>query len=299
VGRAVAHANRLLVLAPKDIYPYLVLVGIHGFTRDLAALRNLERQLRDAELDLADTIQVQLDHIAGKKAAKEKADLEVTIKRWEEYYTRFKKDGGATFAVAAVTLAGSLMRREEVGEAVDVDRVIRLAEEAHAAAPSRQTQSFLADALLFRTHRQLIQQEPEYAKMATRARRALEHDDLIVVAVERGGKLRTAALADPSLRRACDLLKEQARAFPDEAGPGTCILLQVTDPTEAAPMIESLGKNESGKLARAIALKLAPANPRTALAGYWALKLEGKEAEGKAILKACAARGVPFPFDLD
>src|SRR5262249_32156070 len=163
-------------------------------TRDLAGLRALEKQLQEVELDLTDTTRKQHDFYAGKKDAKLKEERKARAERWEKHYQRFRKERNATFAVAAVSLAKALIDREEIGEAVAADQVVRLAEEAQAAAPSHATQRNLVAALLFRAHRQLNTQEPEYGRMASRGRRSLDSSYLIAVAVWRGGKLREAAL---------------------------------------------------------------------------------------------------------
>ena len=184
-------------------------------------------------------------------------------------------------------------------DAVGSDRVVTLAEEAHAAAPSRATHTFLADALLLRAHRRLAKQQPDYARMESRVRQTLGGEFLIAVALERGGKLSAAVLADKDVRRACELLKEQATAFPATASPWLCVLVRAAHPAEGPRLLAALRKDEAGRLSRDVALKLAPTSASVALSSFWALKLEGKEAEGKAILKACAGRGVPLPFDLD
>ncbi|HKB41724.1 MAG TPA: hypothetical protein VKD72_35190, partial [Gemmataceae bacterium] len=228
-----------------------------------------------------------------------KEEQKARVERWEKMYQRFQKEPrGVTFAVVAITLAEAIIAREQIGEEVDADRVVRLTEEAHAAAPSRATQTNLATALLFRAHRQLVKQEPEYAKMASRARRSLDTGYLIAVALDRGGKLREAVLANKDVRRAGELLRDSTATFSDEISPWICVLLQATHPEDAAARIDTLNKSELAKVGRAIGYRLSAASATTAFESYWALKLAGKEEEGKAILKRCAEQGVPLPFDV-
>src|SRR5262249_5560550 len=66
----------------------------------------------------------------------------------------------------------------------------------------------------------------------------------------------------------------------------------------AGRMAEALRKDEAGRLARAITLRLSPVSAAAAYETYWALKLEGKEAEGRDVLRACAARRVPMPGEI-
>ncbi len=298
VARLTSQANRLMLLAPKQPTSYAWPLGLHGLTRDLAGLRALEKQLQEVELDLTDSTREQLEFFARKKDAKVREERKARTERWEKHYQRFQKERSVTFAVVAVTLAKALIDREEIGEEVDADRVVRLAEEAHAAAPSVATHNFLVSALLFRAHRQFTRQEPEYHKRATQARRALDPDYLLAVALSQGGRLREAVLANKDVRRAGELLRKSTAEFADEISPWACVMLQAIDPEGAAARTEALGKNELGKLIRAIRLRLAPSRASTALDCYWELKLAGKEEQGKAILKRCADLGVPLPLDV-
>jgi tetratricopeptide (TPR) repeat protein len=294
VLRALIQADRLVLLAPKGTNSYALAAAMHLFRKDVAALRRLEEALREAGLDHSDDHRELKEQLEGKNEARLKEERKVSVARWEKRVEQLRKGGGPTFAVAACTLAAAL--QDEAGEP---DRAVRLVEEAHAASPSRATHDALISALLFRAHQRLGKQNPDYAGLVKRSRRLLGASYLLALSVERGGKLLEAALADKDFCRACDLLKEQGTAFPDDADPWGCVLLRAAHPAAADKMLAALKKDEAGRLARAIGLKLAPTSASAALGSYWTLKLEGKEAEGKAILKACAARGVPLPIDLN
>src|SRR5262249_43346210 len=135
IARTLARANRLLVLAPKQPTAYQVLAAVHALTRDLAALRKVDRDLRDAELDLSDATREALGYYAGKHGSGSRQQAAAAASRWEKRYRELGAGRrGATFAVAAVSLSQALCQRDRLGEEVDADRVVRLAEEAHAAA---------------------------------------------------------------------------------------------------------------------------------------------------------------------
>ncbi|MBI1917931.1 MAG: hypothetical protein HYS12_24825 [Planctomycetes bacterium] len=299
VRKATALANRLLLMAPRRPASYHSLLVLLDLTGDRDGLRTLEATARKADLDLSHSVRESLDLYAGKKDAQRKGEMAGQTPRWEKRYDRLAKGSrGPTFALAADTLVRLLIDSEMIGVDVDADRVVRRAEEAHLAAPSRATQGTLVRALLFRAHRQLAGQEPEYNKMATRVRRALDPNYLLAVALSQGGKPRDAALANKDVRRAGELVRESATELPDQISPWACVLLQALHPEGAAARTEALAKNELGKLSRAITLLLSPARAEAALECYWELKLAGKEEQGKAILKRCADLGVPLPFDV-
>jgi hypothetical protein len=298
-GNARGLADRLLLLAPRHPASYLHLFALLKLTGDWEAFRQLEASARKADLDLSDLIGQRLDFYAGKKDAQLQKELAGQVRHWEKPYAQLAGGSrGPTFALVADLLSRLLIDSAEVGTTVDADRVVRLAEEAHAAAPSRATQNALISALLFRAHRQLIEQEPAYNQLATRVRRALNADYLLAVVLSREGKLRQAALANKDVRRAGELVRERETEFPDEISPSACVILRALYPEETAARTEALARSEVGKWSRAISLRLSPASASAALECYWALSLAGKEEQGQAILKRCAAQGVPLPFDV-
>jgi hypothetical protein len=299
IARARTYLDRLLVLAPKSPHAYGTLAALHGVTRDLEALRALRRRLDEAALDLADSTREMLDHYGGKKDEKTRKELAAGLARQEVVVKATRPGRGATFAAAATTLARLLLSMDAVGMAADADRAVTLAEEAHAAAPSSATRSALTDALLARASRALAKQEPEYAALASRAKRALGPNFLVAVALSREGKPRAAALANADVRRAVGLVKEGQAKFPEDPDGWSWAMLRAGEPDEAAKVARALAQDELGKVARAINQKLSPVSAAEAFRAYWALESAGKEAEGREVLKRFAARGAPMPFPLE
>ena len=63
-------------------------------------------------------------------------------------------------------------------------------------------------------------------------------------------------------------------------------------------MAQSYLKNESAQISRAIQKRVEPASASAAMLLYWAAEMVGENADGLAILKAYAARGVPLPIEV-
>lgn len=300
---ATVRGERLMEMMPREAGVLGHLAAIAVETRDLPELRKLEQHLRKTEPDLEDAIRRALDHYAGTSDAEVRAKLAGNVRRWESEYERLRSGPrGPTFAVAAATLAQYLAEYATLAEDVDADRVVRLAEEAHAAAPSEKTTGQLANALLLRAHRRTLvtrRAEPEYLRATERAQRTLAPGYLVVLTLSRGGKPAAVLAADADVRRAGSLIAELVTALPDGAGPWGYHLLRATHPKEADRVAEGVRKDEFGSLTRAVMLKLSPANVATTLESYWGLRLAGKEDEARAVLRRCAALGAPMPFDLD
>jgi tetratricopeptide (TPR) repeat protein len=299
IARARELYDRLLLLAPKSTHGYSAMAALVYEMNDLEKLRGLWRRLEQVELDLADQAQEERESLAGKKDAQNRKAWQAASRRAAATLRAARqRPRGTTLAVAADTLAQYQSRLALLGESVDADEVVRLAEEAHGAAPSQATRSSLMGALLFRGDRSLVRREPAYAAMSARAMRSLGPTYLIAVALSREGKPRQAALTDKDVQRVLNLIREKRAKEPEEADEWSWAMLSASHPDEAAAAAKVLQRDELRRLKRAIELKLAPMSGPTAFQAYWARQMAGEGAKGVEILKACAARGVPLPFEL-
>jgi tetratricopeptide (TPR) repeat protein len=299
VHKARGYYEKVLVLAPKRADSYTQLAALDEYVRAVDDLRGLWQRLQGVELDLADQTRETLDYYAGKDDAKKLADTKVALERQQGIVQTARKSRDRTFATGA-----ALLVRQQIGASgllpPDGDAVVRLAEEAHAAAPSSGTQNTLIFALFYRAHQSLAKSEPAYADLAVRTQRSLG-SNLLTWIIGREGPLRARALAHPDVQRALALKVEQAAAFPDDMGPGTWALLRFAHPREAARIAEEVrGARiaEAGRvdeLKRSIDRVLSPLSVTAALDSYWALLLAGKEKEADEVFQGLAARGVPLP----
>jgi tetratricopeptide (TPR) repeat protein len=296
--RAVSFFGRLLVLSPKNSAVYSTVDSLHHTRRDLKALEALARRLEQVDLDLSDATRQTLEYYSGKSDARSRKDLRASAARFAEAVQAARRDKkGVTLAVAADRLLSCKIGLDTLGEAVAPNEIVALAEEAHAAAPSAATHASLVNALLFRASRTLARQEPAYAAMVKKALRSLGHSLLIAVALSGEDRVRQAALANKDVERAAALLKDNVARFPREPQEWWWAVLRATHPEEAAQVAQAVLRDDLGRIQRSINLKLSPVSGRTAFEAYWASQIAGKEAEGIAILKSYATRGVPLPFD--
>ncbi|HZY90524.1 MAG TPA: hypothetical protein VFE78_37220 [Gemmataceae bacterium] len=300
IAKARALTERLTVLAPKSVVSYALLLYLDDYTHDRPAVLALIRRLQEADLDLADSTRKTLERYQGKDRDKRLKELNASRERYEAMVKSLRKGQrgtGVTFAVAASHLASTLMSIGQDGPGGDPERVVALAEEAYAAAPSVATHTGLRDALLYRANRALARQEPAYSQMEARARRSLGASYLIAAALSRKGKTREAALRNPDVQRAIKLVRESNDRFPDDPDEWSWAMLRAAHPKDAAKIAGALTKDELHGVKRAVGLKLSPVSAGAAFQAYWAAQMSGQEAEGRAALKAAAARGVPLPFD--
>src|SRR5262249_35466742 len=156
------------------------------------------------------------------------------------------------------------LQQHSLSPLADLDDVVKLAEEAHKAAPSSATASTLEGALLARASDRLAAKQPDYAAMAKRTRRSLGAADLIAGALWREGKLRDAALADPDVRRTLELVRETLRKFPGSPSSWMWVMLRAADPEQGPALAKALQSNEWVKMDEELSRLLSPPNASSA-----------------------------------
>jgi hypothetical protein len=260
-------------------------------------LRRLWNHLQNAQLDLADADRRALDSYRGKKDAETRRNLKAAVAHYQKLVNIHRKTGGLDFALAASLLVKNQLSLGQIGDAVDLDELVSLAEEADAAAPSRGTQSTLISALLARASQALARQEKAYAALVSRAKRSLEPNFLIAVALAQGGDLGQAVRANKDVDRAIDRVRDHLEKFPDEAEPWSWVMVGAGNPEEAAKLARAIRQDEMGKLERFIESKFSNVSASNAFKMHWAAQAAGKEAGDMDCLKKLVKRGVPLPFD--
>jgi tetratricopeptide (TPR) repeat protein len=297
-AKARAQLDRALLLAPNNAALYQLSQQLLEFLGDRDGMARLARRAEEARPDVEAQKQETLDYYQGKDDDKHRREGAAAVARAERILKEARGAGGATFAAAAQSLVRARLSQEVLGDAPDADELVRLAEEAHKAAPSVATSGALEAALLARASRALAKGEPEYAAMEKRSRRSLGSTYLVAVALWREGKPRGAALANDDVKHAVELVKAQAAAFPDDPGEWQWAMLRAAHPQEAARAAEALKKDDKGRHDRGLEARLTPASAATAFRLCWALDSAGQAQEALDALRRCAAEGVPMPFDV-
>ena len=150
VVKARTYAEKLLILAPKRDESYSVLAAIHSFARDLEGLKAVLARLEKADLDHGDSEREIREFVSGASDAKRGDEIRKGLARATEALAATKDRKDRTFAAAVGRYVRSAMMAWWYGTAVDADELVKLADEAHAAAPSDGTEATLSSALAFR-----------------------------------------------------------------------------------------------------------------------------------------------------
>jgi hypothetical protein len=297
LAKAVASYERTQVLAPKRRSVYLRLVSLRAAARDADALRGLADRLEGVDVELTDALKETRETYQGKKDAKNMERLKAGLKQAAENLAEARKVGGVTLAVALRNLAQWKMGLDTLEPGVDADEVVRLAEEAHAAAPSQATVLGLAGARLWRASRALEKQEPGYAALAKKGGRWVGPTYLVAVALTEKPELRPAILANADVKQALELVKDSAARFPDDPSEWQWALLSAAYPKEAGQIAEALRKDALTAAVHRLHRKLDPLGAVSALEQYWASRAAGNDAEAAAVVRRAVAEGVPLPLE--
>jgi tetratricopeptide (TPR) repeat protein len=290
--KARAYFEKLLTLAPKRTDSYNSLANTFDQTRDVEALKTLLVRVEKAELDHGDEAREVREFLAGKDNAKKKEDARKALTRAETALNATRANKDRTFAVAVGRFVQAKHTLWVHGEQVDVDGLVKLAEEAHAAAPSAGTESTLRTALLLRAHVTLTRTDGNYAKLAERTQRSFG-TILLYQVISNGGALKAVVLANPDVKKLAALELEDFKTDPESIGPAGLLLLKAFYPSEAATVAEKVLANERLRVRNKIHRILSPYSARYALDEYWQLQLAGKEVDAKKVLTDLAAKGVP------
>lgn len=299
IRKALNYLERVLVLAPKRANAYQEIVSIREFTRDVDVLRDLLKRIEQANPDLTDAVRAMQDYYEGKDDDTSRQSVDSAIARSEKILSAASDRKDATFAVAATSLVTQMISGSPLGREVDTSRIVELAEQAHAAAPSGPTHATLVGALCFRAGQTLAEKEPAYAEMLAKAKRSLGHGYLLALALAQESPLREAVLANTDVQRATTLLAEAIERSPDRYGPWEWAMLRTTQPQAADKLAKIVKGNELLQVMLQINLRLSPAGAPPALQASWAAQIAGNDEEAQQIIRQCAKRGVPLPLDVD
>ncbi len=296
VVKARGYNEKLLVLAPKREDGYAGLSELYRWTRDEAGLKGLADRLDKADLDSDADAAEQRDFLAGKISDTRKEELAKALARSRETLAAVKGTKTATYAVAVSGYVRTALAADLYGTPADADELVRLADDAAAAAPSEGAADTQVYALLFRAHKRLTAASPEYAKLATKTARSLG-SVLVVYALAAGGPLTDAAGRDPDVKRLREVVGKRAATDPDGCGSTDWAILAGAD-AKAADAIAAAERGAAKGCQRRIDRKLSPLGGSAALREYLVARMGGEpHAAAAKHLKDAAARGVPMPVE--
>ncbi|MBI1373693.1 MAG: tetratricopeptide repeat protein [Phycisphaera sp.] len=296
-ARAASYGQKVMLLRPKNVESYALSSAVYAMAEDADELESVLKRVRGVELDMVDARKLAQSYHAGERDKQMLAEARESSDRLMRAVKATASVGGATHALAVSTLVEHRMTLVSLGQAVDADETVKLAETAYAAAPSNGSRYTLVHALLLRAAQNLTRIDASFGQMVNQYRRSLGVMYLIPVAMERGGALAQAVSTHPDVRRAQDLVEVDTQRLPATSSPWTWAMLQGREGGAAQRVAAQWRTNRVRRLGLELDGLLSPFDATLAWKTYWAAKMTGGDpAAGLARLRAVAAAGVPTPM---
>jgi hypothetical protein len=292
--RAMGYAQKLVLLAPQNPSSYHTLAELVRCQADLAGQRDLLSRLQAVKLDQTEAMRQQKDFLAGTEDAKLLEPAQTHAKQAEAAVTACRKANPTTFAVAIGQHCSAQIALFTLGQSVDSAALLKLAEEAHQAAPSLGTRRTIEQVLQLRVHERFSKQNAEYGKLVQKTKRALN----LMLAYEllaRSGPLTQALLADADVIRLRKMALEDFQAEPQRAPLGDWPLLRWESAAVQQQVVKALQSDESARIRRATDALLSPPSATQVLRQVWLLRATGQSAEAEKLLRKAASDGLPMP----
>jgi tetratricopeptide (TPR) repeat protein len=297
IARALSLLEKEVLLAPQREGAYSLLTALAEFLGDGERLRALARKLETVPLDQQEHRMEVSEFYGGKSDAKYRPEVSTLVSRTEAaYHNARSSNPGHTLAAAAALHAKGKLLGTRVGVDTDPDAVVALAEEAHAAAPSQGTRAVLIAALLHRAGTNAAKHDPEFAELAACCRRELDPGVLLAARIVQGDSPCEGPRRDSDVMRSAALIQDTATSIPEAPSPLEWALLAATRPEHGNVARQALFRVES-EFVESIRLRLDPWNLGTALNAWCRLRLLDRPVDADLVIRRCAGRGVPLPYD--
>lgn len=293
--KARSYAEKLVVLAPRRDDSFQLLAMVAEYARDDAAVRAAGDRAAKADLDLGEDTRDYKDFLSGASDAKKLDGVRGAVTRSAATLAPARTAGGATFGVAVGRYVRAKTAAWAVGEPADPDELVKLADEAHALAPSAGTQGALDTALQFRAHLTLAKADPAgYGAAAKRTHRSFGTALVPFVLAADGPHAATVA-ANPDVKRLATLVLEGFDRNPDDADAFDWARVRAVEPGRAAAVAGKAKANPRRAPRLALAVAISPYHANTALGRYYDLLMNAKPADAAKVIADLAATGVAVP----
>jgi hypothetical protein len=295
--KCISYLERNGVLAPKSLGDNYSALAIYSFLRDRESLQRLGRRIEEAQPDTQETAAAMLKYYQYKDEDSAKDRRQSRLVRARELESRLRGgDKGPAYAAAVNRLIDLELSMPDE-EPCDADELVRLAEDAHRAAPSLGTYNPLIDALMYRAGKKLAADFPQYAAATRGSGRAASGSQAVALAMQRSDALGKAARENKDVQRMIAVTVQRLQAFPETRGALARSELAAAQPPQDELRAKCLVPDDTYELALEISGRLMPINPHEAFIVYWKRCAAG-EASPREPLDKLVKLGVPLPVGL-
>lgn len=297
--KALSYYDRAVLLAPKRASNYLDAMGLFDWLEDSAAVERIAQRALEAQPDTKESIEDTQRYLRGERDKEIRAQIKRRTVQARQLADEWRKQPASerrsrSLAGALDAEASILMSAASIGDPVDTDRVVKLAEQALAEHRCVATHRGLVAALVSRASAQLELAHPKYKSFAKAGGRLLSPYEAVLLALERPA-LKDLVAKHPDIRRAAELVGQSSARFPKIGSLEDAILLEPFDPSAAHVQRELALSDGADRAATETYFRLLPASSQAGLDLMRQLTAEGKQTEAAEIRKQLAKHKVVLP----
>jgi len=292
---ALAYFEKAAIMAPQNPAPFLRLHNIYTFLKDEDGLRRFVEQTHTTTFDTAAALTDQVSFFTFQESDSARAELSRVLTDATKKMEALRKSRhGNAYAASVENVVSQAVRLPDLST-VDVDRLVQLADEAYAAAPSRGSGSTVVSALALRAHQTLARSFPEYASASESVRRSLGPPITVALALSHPTGLGEAARKDPDVIRMADLARQRIGKFPSLRTPWAWAMFHELSPPAADDVAKHMQLDQISQLSRKAMLNMPFPSTAYACYEYWALLAQGRKKEARAVFESSTKLGIEVP----
>jgi len=190
LAKAQSCYDRTLLLAPKRASSYLEAAALYSWLEDAAALDRIAQRVEAAQPDTKESIDDTKRFLRGERDQEFRVQMKrratqarQLAERWRNQPASERRSRSLAGAVSAE--ASALLGAASIGNPVNMDQVVKLAEQALAEHRCSATHRGLVAALVSRASAQLEKTHPKYKSLAHAGRKSLSPYEVVLIALER------------------------------------------------------------------------------------------------------------------
>lgn len=295
--KAVSYLEKAMVLAPKLDANYQQLSSLYAFMEDLEGMNRVVNQLKNVEIDMADTVKRFEEYYSGTK---DDYYTEIYANRMDEHRrVQATIDPGTdpySYAVNVSNLLNTSFTMLDFNQKIDLDELVRLAKNNYERLPSKATRVDYYNALLIRAVETLKARDDTLAGIMEQYKRNLSHRYLLLVGLENSAQIKDKLLNNKDALNFIALVKEETKNNATEAAASDWAILRHLDPEFAKQIAETVSANRYNRLSLLINEQLSPPNAALIYRQYWYHRMKGDTETASQLLQDATAKGVKLPL---
>jgi len=297
IKKGMSYTERVMLLMPKEPTSYGYAYQTYRFTNDLDKLSSVAEKIMTVEFDLETNIQEKMKYYNKEDDKKYFSRLNRSIDHNSTLLKRIdQKKDPVTYSVVLDKYVDNKMTLARMGQKVDIDNVVSLAQKAYRVSPSVKTRSTLTKALFLRASERFAKNNQAYRGMLNRSQRALTHQELITIALDSNILDSGRVINNRDFKRAIDLAMSSNEKFPKSSDIQDWALFRHIDSSYAAKLKKRLLNDKRRRYDNIFVEKFNAADVSSVYSLAWSSEVDGKTDKAKQWISQAAQKGLPMPL---